>query len=194
MRTFLTVQRMPRSRVKKPFINEAAVIPLACIAMGAMLIGSYLFALRAQAPLSPSPAAPPSITMPAATLPPPIFQLLDASIVDEPDSRLTISRAGGMVRASLVHDVTLTAYCSCPLCCGKWAEYGVTASGAKPKAGHTIAHETLPFGTRVMIEQQVYTVEDRGVFGNSVDIYFDTHEEALAFGRQQGVMVILPDP
>ena len=38
-----------------------------------------------------------------------------------------------------------------------------------------------------MIDDIVYTVEDKGggVDGKKVDIYFATHEEALAFGTQQ---------
>ncbi|WP_320965796.1 3D domain-containing protein [Hungatella effluvii] len=42
-------------------------------------------------------------------------------------------------------------------------------------------------GTKVEIGGIVYTVEDTGesVTGNVIDIYFDTHEEAVRFGRQR---------
>ena len=76
----------------------------------------------------------------------------------------------------------LTAYCNCSTCCGQWAG-GPTASGTYPTAGRTIACD-LPFGTQVLINGHIYTVEDRGVSGNHIDIYFGSHSEALAFGLQ----------
>ena len=76
----------------------------------------------------------------------------------------------------------LTAYCNCSACCGQWAG-GPTASGTYPSAGRTIACD-LPFGTQVSINGHIYTVEDRGVGGNHIDIYLGSHSEALAFGMQ----------
>lgn len=88
---------------------------------------------------------------------------------------------------------TLTAYCPCKKCCGKTD--GITASGAKAIQGVTIAADTsvLPFGTKVEIDGKVYTVQDRGgaIKGNRIDIYFDSHEEALKFGRQTKTITIL---
>ena len=45
----------------------------------------------------------------------------------------------------------------------------------------------LPFGTIVEINGIEYTVEDIGgaIKGNHIDIFFDTHEEALQFGKQK---------
>ena len=84
-------------------------------------------------------------------------------------------------------EYTLTAYCPCEKCCGKTD--GITASGAKAKSNHTIAADIslLPFGTIVEINGIEYTVEDIGgaVKGNHIDIFFDTHEEALQFGKQK---------
>lgn len=63
----------------------------------------------------------------------------------------------------------------------------MTASGNPPVAGHTIACNALPFGTQIMIDGIVYTVEDTGAtpYGDAwIDIYFDTHEEALQWGEQ----------
>lgn len=76
---------------------------------------------------------------------------------------------------------TITHYCSCSKCCGKWAG-GNTASGTKPVAGKTVACGSLPFGTKVEVNGHVYTVEDRGVNGNWIDIYCDSHSEALNRG------------
>ena len=80
-----------------------------------------------------------------------------------------------------------TAYCSCTKCCGPNAK-GITASGVKAKANHTIAmSKEYPFGTQIEIENMgIYTVEDRSgaITGNRIDIYFASHSEALAFGTK----------
>lgn len=79
-----------------------------------------------------------------------------------------------------------TGYCACARCCGK--TNGVTANGSVAKANHTIAADTsvLPFGTQVVINGTVYTVEDRGgaIRGNRIDIYFASHQEALNYGKR----------
>lgn len=78
---------------------------------------------------------------------------------------------------------SLTAYCPCSICCGQWAG-GPTKSGNMPCAGHTVACNSLPLGTVIYIEGYgTYVVEDTGGMGHSViDIFFNTHDEALAFG------------
>lgn len=90
--------------------------------------------------------------------------------------------------------VIATAYCSCSKCCGVWAENrenGIvyTASGAIAQAGHTIAVDTsvIPFGSVVLIDGIEYVAEDTGsaIQGNRIDIYFDSHDEALQFGVQE---------
>lgn len=77
----------------------------------------------------------------------------------------------------------LTAYCACSSCCGQWAG-GATASGTTPTAGRTVAMAGVPFGTKLLINGTVYTVEDRGTPYGHVDIFFDSHSAALSFGRQ----------
>ena len=84
---------------------------------------------------------------------------------------------------------TITHYCNCSECCGQWAGGG-TASGTIPTAGRTVAAE-LPFGTRLVINGQEYIVEDRGVSGCWVDIYCDSHAEALARGMYQTEVYII---
>jgi len=80
---------------------------------------------------------------------------------------------------------TITAYCGCKKCSGGSNK---TASGTTPTEGRTIAADTsiLPYGTQVVIDGIVYTVEDcgSGVKGNHIDIFFSTHEKALAYGRK----------
>ena len=82
---------------------------------------------------------------------------------------------------------TLTAYCSCSRCCGKWG--GNTASGKKAKADRTIATDpkVIPLGTEVVINKKIYIAEDTGgaINGNRIDVFFDSHSDALDFGRQK---------
>lgn len=90
----------------------------------------------------------------------------------------------------------VTAYCSCEICCGQWAEnrpngivYG--ASGEELVAGVSCA-SPLPFGTVLEVDGVgTYIVQDRTAswvvdkYGeNLVDIYFDDHQAALEFGLQ----------
>ena len=77
---------------------------------------------------------------------------------------------------------TLTAYCNCAQCCGTAGN--ATASGVMPTAGHTVAMAGVPFGTQLLINGTVYTVEDLGTPYGHVDIYCGSHSEALSFGLQ----------
>ncbi|MDD3337276.1 MAG: hypothetical protein PHS82_00295 [Lachnospiraceae bacterium] len=77
----------------------------------------------------------------------------------------------------------LTAYCACSKCCGSYAN-GITASGTTATAGRTVAMAGVPFGTKLMINGNIYTVEDRGTSYGHVDIFHNSHSEALSFGLQ----------
>ena len=77
----------------------------------------------------------------------------------------------------------ITAYCPCSKCCGK--TNGITASGTKATAGRTVAASSkFAMGTKLNINGHIYTVEDRGgaINGNKIDIFVNTHAEALAWG------------
>lgn len=82
--------------------------------------------------------------------------------------------------------VVATAYCSCVSCCGK--SDGITASGVKAKAKHTIAvdRSVIPLGTHVLYNGTEYVAEDTGgaIKGNRIDIFFDNHSDALNWGRR----------
>lgn len=92
-------------------------------------------------------------------------------------------------------EYTLTAYCACSRCCGKWAN-GYTATGTKATERRTIAVDPalIPYGSAVLLiwpdgTQRSYVAEDcgGGVQGKHIDIYFDSHEEALVFGVQSAM-------
>jgi len=77
-----------------------------------------------------------------------------------------------------------TGYCACMSCCGK--TNGITSTGAKATANHTIAVDptVIPYGSKLLINGIIYTAEDCGgaIKDKRLDIYFNTHEEALQFG------------
>lgn len=95
-----------------------------------------------------------------------------------------------------VFQAKVTAYCSCPKCCGIWSKdhpsrQGTdyeqhTTSGTIPVAGRTVAvdPDIIPLGSKILINDHEYIAEDTGsgVKGNHIDIYFDSHEEALEWG------------
>lgn len=82
----------------------------------------------------------------------------------------------------------ITAYCTCRICCGVYSGRNRTASGTVPTTNRTIAVDTsvIPFGTKVVINGQVYVAEDRGgaIKGKRIDMFFYTHKEALRWGRK----------
>ena len=92
----------------------------------------------------------------------------------------------------------LTAYCSCSLCCGKWAynrpvdengdEIVYGAIGERLTEGYSIAVDptVIPYRTEVIINEHTYKAQDCGgaIKGNRIDIYFNNHQEALNFGVQ----------
>lgn len=76
----------------------------------------------------------------------------------------------------------ITHYCACEKCCGK--STGVTASGKLAAMGRTVAVDpgVIPLGSEVLINGVCYIAEDVGVRGKAIDIYIDSHSQALAMG------------
>ena len=98
---------------------------------------------------------------------------------------------------------TITAYCSCSICCGKWAkdrgEVVIGAWGKELIEDYSIA-SPLPFGTKVNIEGLgTYEVMDRTATwiadkynGRIIDIYVgNDHEKAIKIGRTEIEVTIL---
>lgn len=92
-------------------------------------------------------------------------------------------------------DIIATAYCPCVKCCGK--SDGITSTGVKAKENRTVAADPniLPYGTEILCGMGEFVVEDCGgaIKGNRIDFFFDTHEEALKFGKQQFTIWIKDD-
>lgn len=108
---------------------------------------------------------------------------------------------------SVDHALTVTAYCPCGKCCswhrtwygrpvhsagpnkGQRKQVGLTASGTQARRG-TIAADTsrYPFGTIMFVPGYGYgRVEDRGaaIKGETIDVFFRSHSDALEWGRQR---------
>ena len=80
----------------------------------------------------------------------------------------------------------VSAYTASDEECGK--SDGITASGTVATEGRTIAAPSwIPFGTTVIINGHSYVAEDRGgaIQGNCIDIYMDSREAAMEFGRKE---------
>ena len=99
----------------------------------------------------------------------------------EPDIVVVEEKKPDRVLISL-GEYRISAYCPCEKCCLK--SDGITASGTQATAGRTAAMNGVPFGTKIVIDGHEYTIEDRGggLGSKIIDIYFDTHEEALNSG------------
>ncbi len=114
-------------------------------------------------------------------------------------------------------EVEATGYCSCGRCCnwrrnwwgqpviasgprrGQFKAVGVTASGTQARPGTIAADPTvLPFGTIVYVPGYGWgRVEDTGrdIRGNRIDLFFERHEDAMAWGhRRVRIRVWKPSP
>ena len=85
-----------------------------------------------------------------------------------------------------------TGYCNCRSCSGG---HNLTYSGTVPKANHTISADIskFPIGTRLMIGDIIYTVEDIGssIYGNKIDIFYASHQEAWNHGTQEAEVFLV---
>lgn len=99
--------------------------------------------------------------------------------------------------ASKTFEFIVTAYCkeNYPHICNN-GDVKHTATMTTPTSGRTIAVDPsiIPYGTSVEIEGiGIRVAEDCGgaIKGNRIDLLFDTHQEALNFGRQTKEITIL---
>ena len=90
----------------------------------------------------------------------------------------------------------VTAYCPLKCCCGRHAD-SVTASGHRIQPGQgerfAAAPRQYPFGTTFDIPGYgAAECLDRGgaIRGNKLDLYFDTHTEARAWGIKKLIVKV----
>jgi 3D (Asp-Asp-Asp) domain-containing protein len=96
--------------------------------------------------------------------------------------------------------MTVTAYCSCPRCCGPKAR-GLTASGRSIayNGGQFVAADTklFKFGTQLQIPGyaagQAVEVIDRGsaIKGYHIDLFFPSHEQAKQWGKRYMAVTVV---
>lgn len=149
---------------------------------------------------------------------PTILCLIAATLVAAAGCSLFVREDGlprdGLIQGRLVM-IETTAYCPCGSCCGwklnwkgqpvvtsgrqrgKPKAVGITASGTQAKPG-TLAADTryYPMGTVFYIPGYGYgIVEDRGgdIKGrHRLDLFYNTHREALHWGRKKIDCVVFP--
>lgn len=81
-----------------------------------------------------------------------------------------------------VGECTITYYCPCEACCGKWAD-GLTSTGLPAGPGIVaVDWDVIPLGSTVIIDGQQYLAADTGVKGRHVDICMTDHAAAVAAG------------
>lgn len=87
---------------------------------------------------------------------------------------------------------TCVAYDACTACCGKTD--GITKTGTIATAGRTVAVDpkVIPLGSTILIDGQEYIAEDTGgaIKGNKIDIFHNSHAEALEYGKQTHMVQI----
>lgn len=117
---------------------------------------------------------------------------LSSKVIKEPVNKIVqiqtkvtsrYSSRGSGVTTATSGKYKVTAYCACVKCCGK--TNGITASGTRATANRTVAApSSFAFGTKIQMNGQTYVVEDRGgaIQGNRIDLYMNSHSEALAWG------------
>ncbi|WP_163192742.1 3D domain-containing protein [Clostridium thermarum] len=116
---------------------------------------------------------------------------------------LNVSRGGEQVLYRKAIRVKATAYCPCYECTGKHRTsngYAITATGTiakrDPNGYSTIAVDpnVIPLGTKVYVEGYGFAIaEDVGgaIKGSKIDVYFDTHSEAMKWGVKYKNVYIL---
>ena len=101
-------------------------------------------------------------------------------------SETTTGSVGQSEVDSYTYVAEVSAYTATDDQCGK--SDGITASGTHVQQGRTIAAPSwIPFGTTVVINGVSYVCEDRGGFicDNRLDIYMDSRDDAVEFGRKE---------
>lgn len=123
------------------------------------------------------------------------------------DNAVEITQIHKATKIEYIGEFKITAYCPCEKCCGKWAknrpvnengkEIIYTASGQVAQPNMTVGVDTsvIPFGTRLLIDGNEYIAQDTGskVKDNVIDIYFETHEQAVEFGCKYKDVYILSE-
>lgn len=131
-------------------------------------------------------------TAKASKVPRPAAQSVSVSRDEGGGGVLTLPD-GGTLRFTRAVSMTATAYTS-----GHGGVGTRTASGTPVRVGvAAVDRKVIPLGTKLYVVANggvVYgeaVAEDTGVRGNRIDLYFDTYQECLSFGRRDCMVYIL---
>jgi 3D (Asp-Asp-Asp) domain-containing protein len=200
---------LPDTKSLKQFATRSAVVACIVLALG-VLVAAVRGEARSQRTAPATVVLEPVLieieAQPAAaTIQPEIFPIPEIPVNGR---ELLRDQAGtAMARAEVTPrpapavqlpklntiEMEVTAYCACKKCCGPKAQ-GITASGKRVNynRGHFVAADRMyKFGTKLLIpgyaNDKPVEVIDRGgaIKGNKLDVYFDSHQEALNWGRQK---------
>ena len=132
------------------------------------------------------------------------FEVTDTYLPEEQLIKLLMTDVPSVVNNEQAKDdswkavrMRVTAYCPCSSCCGEYSD-GITADNHRIQDGDRFvaADNVYAFGTEMIIpgynESQSVEVKDRGgaIKNNRLDVFFNTHEEALAWGVQHLYVLI----
>jgi len=180
--------------------NGFLVLVIVIIILQVLAIGLLLKLSNKGQGNTPPPTNSPNITNPAqptTTVAPSTTP--EATEQPKPDRKaVSVSRGGYDFRDRAIDkfEGCITMYTEEFKSCGKYPshpEYGITASGKRVKANHTVAMgKRFPFGTLIMIEgfgDTIFECEDRGgaITGNDVDVYIPGKPNGEELAEQWGV-------
>lgn len=115
---------------------------------------------------------------------------------NEDGSGVLTFRSGATMKFSDVKSMTGTAYTA-----GHGGADYTTATGSFVRVGVVaVDKRVIPLGTKMYIVTAdgkvvygVATAEDTGVRGNKVDLYYDTYQQCISFGRRACTVYLLDD-
>lgn len=114
--------------------------------------------------------------------------------IEKTENFKTVENIEQPEKMEVLENFKITAYCPCSKCCGKFAD-GITATGTAATEGRTIAvdPEVIPYGSKVVIDGKEYIAEDCGgaIKGKRIDLFFETHQEALEYGVQNKLVKVI---
>lgn len=117
----------------------------------------------------------------------PVTHLKTNEIVTVAQAEIETEPVTEKIEKVALGEFRVTAYCPCSACCGQWAD-GITYTGVTAKENHTIAvdPDVIPLGSVVEVDGIRFVAEDIGgaIKGNKLDIYFDSHQDAINWGVQ----------
>lgn len=135
--------------------------------------------------------------LPTAEAKEPAPPITEQTAVDKLDGEDRPAQGFACLDREALGEFRLTAYCPCVKCCGK--DDGITATGTTAAEGRTISVDpaVIPYGSTVTLYYEdgtvhTYTAEDCGgaIKENRIDVFFDSHETARAFGVQRAMVYV----